>query len=237
MSESSPPPPAPKKSERFSTVVTVLIALVSTVIALVASQSALASGNATEAQHNGVLAKINLERANGATYTLIARDRRAFNDYRFGLSLYYLTFDYIDQAEANGSTPLGTRLRLEAAGQLEESNNAYTYIDSGYLIADENGTYYDFDEANFLNDRLQNAAIYQDVNFTDNFTEANQYRTEGLYLGASLFVWFLSLMFLTWAEITKSALRWVWLAAGILIALGITAAYIGSGVIGALGLG
>jgi hypothetical protein len=76
-----------------------------------------------------VLAKINLERISGSTYTLIARDRRAFNDYRFSRSLYYLTFDYINQAKVNGSSPLGTRLRLEAAGQLEESNNAYTYID------------------------------------------------------------------------------------------------------------
>ncbi len=236
MSEASPPPEK-KKSERLSTVTTVLIALVSTVIALVASQSALASGNATEAQHNGVLAKINLERVNGSTYTLIARDRRAFNDYRFSRSLYDLTFNYINQAEVNGSSPLGTRLRLEAAGQLEESNNAYTYIDSGYLIADEAGQYYDFDEPNFINDRLQNAAIYQDVNYTDNFNEANAFRTEGLYLGASLFVWFLALMFLTWAEITKSGLRWVWLIVGILIALGITAAYLGSGIISALGLG
>lgn len=237
MSDASPPPEAKKKSERFSTVTTVLIALVSTVIALVASQSALASGNATEAQHNGVIAKINLERVNGSTYTLIARNQRAFNDYLFNRSLYFLTFDYINQAEAGGSSPLGTRLRLEAAGQLEESNNAYTYIDSGYLIADEAGEYYAFDEANFVNDRLQNAAIYQDVDHIDNFNEANRYRADGLYLGASLFVWFLSLMFLTWAEITKSALRWVWLAAGVLTALGIVVAYIGSGILTALGMG
>lgn len=238
MSEGNPPPaPAPKKSERLSTVITVLIALVSTVIALVASQSALASGNATEAQHNGVIAKINLERVNGSTYTLVARNRRAFSDYRFNRDLYFLTFDYINQAEGGGSSPLGTRLRLEAAGQLEESNNAYTYIDSGYLIADEAGEYYDFDEGNFINDRLQNAAIYQDVDYVDNFNEANSYRNEGLYLGASLFVWFVSLMFLTWAEITKSALRWVWLAAGVLVALGIVIAYLGSGIISALGMG
>src|SRR5436189_4338822 len=117
MSEASPPAP-PKKSERFSTVTTVLIALVSTIIALVASQSALASGNATEAQHNGVLAKINLERVTGATNTQIASNRRAFADYYFARKQYFLTFDYIDQAEANGSSALGTRLRQEAASQL-----------------------------------------------------------------------------------------------------------------------
>jgi hypothetical protein len=226
----------PKKSERFSTVVTVLIALVSTVIALVASQSAVASGNATEAQHNGVLAKINLERVDGGSWTQLARNRRAFNDYRFNRDLYFLTFDYITEAEAGGSSPLGTRLRLEAAGQLEESNNAYTFIDSGYLIADENGEYVGLDEPNFVNDRRQNAAIYQDIDYDDNFAEANRYRTEGLYLGATLFVWFLALMFLTWAEITKSVLRWVWLAAGILIALGLIAAYTLSGMLSALGL-
>jgi hypothetical protein len=233
MSEASPPPP--KKSERFSTVTTVLIALISTVIALVASQSAVASGNATEAQHDGVLAKINLERINGSTYALIARNRRAFADYRFSRDLYYLTFDYINEAEANGTSALGTRLRLEAASQLEESNNAFRYIDNSYLIADENGEYYDFDETNYISDRLQNAAIYQDVNYDDDFEQANQYRTEGLYLGASLLVWFLALMFLTWAEITKSALRWVWLVAGVLMALGIVLAYVALTVLNALG--
>jgi hypothetical protein len=228
--------PAKKKSERFATVVTVLIALVSTVIALVASQSAVASGNATEAQHNGVLAKINLERVDGGTWTQIARNRRAFNDYRFNRDLYFLTFEYINQAEAGGSSPLGTRLRLEAAGQLEESNNAYSFIDSGYLIADEAGEYIGLDEPNFINDRRQTAAIYEDIDYNDNFTEASRFRTEGLYLGGTLFVWFLALMFLTWAEITKSALRWVWLAAGILIALALMAAYTLSGMMSALGL-
>jgi hypothetical protein len=227
---------APKKSERFATVVTVLIALVSTVIALVASQSAVASGNAMEAQHNGVLAKINLERVDGGSWTQLARDRRAFNDYRFNRDLYFLTFEYIGQAEAGGSSPLGTRLRLEAAGQLEESNNAYTFIDSRYLIADESAEYVGLDEPNLINDRRQTAAIYQDIDYDDNFAEAGRFRTEGLYLGATLFVWFLALMFLTWAEITKSALRWVWLAAGILISLGLLAAYTLSGMMGALGL-
>ncbi|MCC6188647.1 MAG: hypothetical protein IT318_06405 [Anaerolineales bacterium] len=226
-----------KKSERFSTVVTVLIAVVSTVIALVASQAAVASGDATEAQHNGVLAKINLERVDGGSWTQIARNRRAFNDYRVNRDLYSLTFDYITQAEAEGSSPLGTRLRLEAAGQLEESNGAYRFIDSGYLIADEAGEYVGLDEPNFINDKRQTAAIYQDIDYDDNFADANRFRTEGLYLGATLFVWFLSLMFLTWAEITKSALRWVWLAAGVLIALGLVAAYVVSGMISALGLG
>jgi hypothetical protein len=225
-----------KKSERFATVVTVLIALVSTVIALVASQSAVASGNATEAQHNGVLAKINLERVDGGSWTQVARNRRAFSDYRFNRDLYFLTFDYISQAEAADNAALGTRLRLEAAGQLEESNNAYTFIDAGYLIADEAGEYVGLDEPNFINDRRQNAAIYADIDYDDNFTEANRFRTEGLYLGATLFVWFLALMFLTWAEISRSALRWVWLTAGILIALGLLVAYALSGMINALGL-
>src|SRR5689334_5749388 len=107
MSEASPP----KKSERFSTVTTVLIALVSTIIALVASQSALASGNATEAQHNGVLAKINLERVKGAINSQIASNRRAFADYHYYRALNFLTFDYIEKAEKNGNSPHGNRLR------------------------------------------------------------------------------------------------------------------------------
>ena len=236
MSEASPPA-APKKSERFSTITTVLIALVSTIIALVASQSALASGNATEAQHNGVLAKINLERVKGSINSQIASNRRAFADYHYYRALNFLTFDYIEKAEQNGSSPHGNRLRLEAAGQLEDSYNAYNFIDSGYLLAGDDGEFYDFDEENYTNDQLQSAATFQDLNYDDNFAEADRQRNEGLFLGASLFVWFLSLMFLTWAEITKSALRWLWLAAGVLIAAGIVVAYVGSSVLNMLGPG
>jgi hypothetical protein len=229
--------PAKEKADRLSTVITVLIALVSTVIALVASQSAVAAGNATEAQHNGVLAKINLERVDGGSWAQVARNQRAFSDYRFNRDLYFLTFDYVTEAEASGNAALGTALRLEAAGQLEESNNAFRYIDSGYLIADDTGEYIGFDEGTFLNDRRQSAAVYVDIDFEDDFAEAARWRTEALSLGASLFAWFLSLAFLTWAEITKTALRWVWLAAGLLVALAITAVYVIGGVINVMGLG
>ena len=53
----------------------------------------------------------------------------------------------------------------------------------------------------------------------------------------SLLAWFIALMFLTWADISKSALRWVWLAAGALLALGLVAAYLISGVAQMLHLG
>lgn len=234
MAETSEGKPA-RKSERFSTIVTVLIALVSTIIALVASQAALASGNAAEAQHNGVLAKINLERVLGGSRTKIARNMRAFNSYRFNRSLYFLTFDYIGQAEANGSSPHGTRLREEAAGQLEESNLAWQFIASSYLIPDENGEYVDFDEDTFIEDEKQTAAIYQDIDYEDNFSEAAALRTESLSLSVSMFVWFIALLFLTWAEITKSALRWVWLSAGVLTAVVLVVVYVFAGLGRALG--
>jgi hypothetical protein len=221
---------------RLSTVVTVLIALVSTVIALVASQAATASGNATEAQHNGVIAKINLERTDGGSWAQIARSRRAFNTYRFNRRLYDLTFDYIAQAESQGSSPQGTRLRLEAAGQLEESNLAYNFTDAGYLLQDEAGNYTDFDVDNYLNDQRQVAAIYQDIDYDDNFADAAVLRRDSLALNISVLFWFIALLFFTWAEITRSWLRWLWLGAGVLVSLGILAAYVLNGLSAALGL-
>lgn len=224
-----------KPSDRLSTVITVMIALVSTVIALVASQAATESGDATEAQHNGVIAKINLERTNGGAWAQIARNKRAFDSYRFNLSNYYLTFDYISQAEANGSSPEGTRLRLEAAAQLEESNLAYEFTDPAYLLRDESDTLAEFDVESFLNDQQRVAAIYQDVDFADDFSEADRLRRSGLALNISLLFWFVALLFLTWAELTRSWLRWVWLGAGVLVSLAILAAYIIGGVFAALG--
>jgi hypothetical protein len=225
------------KVSRFNTVTTVLIALVSTVIALVAAQSAVASGNATEAHHDGVLAKINLERADGATRAQIAREQRAFDDYRTNRDLYTVTFDYISLAEAGGNQPLGTRLRLEAAAALEDSNNAYRFLDSRYLLKDESNEFTGIDTENYLNDRRQSAATYVDIDYTDNLAEATEFRQQSLSLGISLLVWFIALLFLTWAEITKSALRWVWLIAGILLSLGILAAYLFSGLARLVGLG
>jgi hypothetical protein len=225
------------KVNRFNTVTTVLIALVSTVIALVAAQSAVASGNATEAQHDGVLAKINLERVDGATRAQIAREQRAFDDYRTNRDLYTVTFDYVSQAEAGGNNALGTRLRLEAAAALEDSNNAYRFLDSRYLLKDESDEFTGIDTENYLNDRRQSAAIFEDIDYTDNLAEATEFRQQSLSLGISLLVWFIALLFLTWAEITKSALRWVWLVAGILLSLGILAAYLFSGLARLVSLG
>jgi hypothetical protein len=210
------------RSERLSTIVTVLIAVVSTIIAIVASQAAVVSGNSAEAQHNGVLAKINLERIDGGTWAEVARNQRAFAAYRFNRALYSLTFGFIEQAEADGASSQGTRLRLEAAGQLEESNLAFNYVESGYLLTDEAGSYASFDVDNFVNDRRQTAAIYQDIDFADNFADADRL----LALSASLLGWFIALMFLTWAEVTRSALRYLWLAAGLVLALAITLAYV-----------
>src|SRR5512135_2722318 len=99
------------KSNRFETVVTVLIALVSTVIALVASQSAVASGNATQTQHDGVIAKINLERVDGSSRAQIAHNERAFSIYRTNRDAYTLTIDYANKAEAAGNKDQGTALR------------------------------------------------------------------------------------------------------------------------------
>lgn len=225
------------KSNRFETVVTVLIAVVSTVIALVASQSAVASGNATEAQHDGVLAKINLERVDGSSRAQIAHNQRAFSIYRSNRDLYSLTIDYAAKAEAAGNADQGTQLRLEAAQQLEDSNNAYRFIASNYLVQDANGEYTSFDDQNYLNDQQQAASVFEDISFTDNFTEANRLRTQSLTLGVSLLAWFIALMFLTWADISKSALRWVWLVAGVLLSLALVAAYLISGVAHMMGLG
>ena len=219
------------KTDRFETVVTILIAIVSTVIALVASQSAVASGNATEAQHDGVLAKINLERVDGGSRAQIAHDERAFGIYRSNRDLNSLTVDFAQKAESAGNAAQGTTLRQEAARQLEDSNNAYHFIDSNYLVKDaSSGEYTSFDEQNYINDQRQLASIYEDIAYDDNFAEANRLRTQSLTLGVSLLAWFIALMFLTWAEITKSALRWVWLAAGVLLALGLVAAYLVSSV-------
>src|SRR3972149_11677743 len=222
--------------ERFQTMTTILIAVVSTAIALVASQTAVASGNTTEAQHNGVLAKINLERVDGRNRIEMARNQRAFDRFRFNRALWSLTQEYIATAEAAGQSPHGTRLRQEAAGVLEESDIAWQFLESGYLIADENGDYVDFDIETYLSDGRQNAAITQDVDSPAKFQYAEASRGQSLAMNLSLIVLFVSVLFLTWAQITRSALRWVWLGAGVLGALGVGAGYLLAGVAGGLGL-
>jgi hypothetical protein len=225
------------KTNRFETVVTVLIAVVSTIIALVASQSAVASGNATEAQHDGVLAKINLERVDGASRAQIAHNEQAFNIYLSNRDLYSLTVAYAGKAEAAGNKVQGTALRQEAATQLQESNNAFNFISSDYLIKDSAGNYTGFDEGNYLNDQRQDASVYEDISSDDNFAEASQLRARSLTLGITLLAWFISLAFLTWAEVSKSRLRWLWLGAGVLVAAGLIGAYLLSSITSMLGMG
>ena len=61
-------------------------------------------------------------------------------------------------------------------------------------------------------------------------------RSQSLGLNVSVLFWFVALLFFTWAEITRSWLRWLWLGAGLLIALGIVAVYALTGLSAALGL-
>ena len=224
--------------ERVQTVVTVLIALVSTAIALVASQAAVAIGNTTEAQHNGVLAKINLERVDGGNRVVLEQYLRNFDQYRFNRRLWSLTFDYIGQAYDAGNLEYEKRLRQEAAALLEESSIALNLIDGYYLIPGSNSDepYSGFDGEQFLSAGRQRAAIYQDLDSADNFAAADQTRTQALAMNASLIVLFIGVMFLTWAQISRSALRWVWLAAGLLVLLGTGAGYVIAAVMKVVGL-
>jgi hypothetical protein len=45
-------------------------------------------------------------------------------------------------------------------------------------------------------------------------------------MSASLIILFVSVTFLTWAQITRSMLKFVWLAIGVLIALAVGAGYV-----------
>ena len=45
-------------------------------------------------------------------------------------------------------------------------------------------------------------------------------------MALSLIALFISVMFLTWAQITHTVLKWVWLAVGLLIALGTGIGYL-----------
>jgi hypothetical protein len=229
---------APQNSERFQTVVTILIAVLSTVVALVASQAAVLIGNTTEAQHNGVLAKINQERVDGGSRVQIARNERGLNDYRYKYALSALTREYAVDAENAGQTTYGTRLRLEAATLLEESDLAYSALDTYYVTEDADGNVAGFDTERFISDGRQSAEVGQhlDLRYDDNFAEAERLRSEALALSVAIIVLFVSVMFLTWAQITRSMLRWVWLGAGVLVALGVGVAFAGSWAITMLGL-
>jgi hypothetical protein len=214
-------------TERFQTMTTILIALLSTAIALVAAQAAVLSGNVTEANQNGVLAAINRQRTDGRSRILVARNQRALDDYRFNRALYALTNEYIGQEVEAGRTAHETRLRQDASAQLEESNLAYQFIDSGYLTYDTTvEDYTGFDEATYLTDEQQTASIYEDIDSTDNFVEADSLWTQSLTMSASLIILFVSVTFLTWAQITRSMLKFVWLAIGVLIALAVGAGYV-----------
>jgi hypothetical protein len=227
MSEQTAPPAAPetpapkkeaKKSNRFETFVTILIAFVSTIIALAASQAAVSSGNAVDAQHNGVLAKINLERVDGQSRVLLAREERVYHKYDSFYSLYLLTFEAAKQASATDRAAHGTRLYQEATAYLEDSNLAYSFLNKDYLTKNEEGDTNGVDAANFINDRQQTAAIYEDVDFTDNFAEADTERRSSLAVGLCVIMLFIAVLFLTWAQITRMWLKWVWLALGVGVA-------------------
>lgn len=217
---SDPAPPAPNAgAERFETGVTILIALVSTIIALTAAQSAVLNGDAVDAQHNGVLAKINLERTNGDAYVWLAQNQRIFAKYQTNQTLYDLTETAATTAVGAGRAAHGSRLYLEAATYLEDRNVARDFLDPAYLVQDADGQYTGIDASNFLQDQQQRAAVYQDIDFTDDYEEADQARYDSGAMAISLVALFVAMLFLTWAQITRSTLKWVWLGLGSLVTI------------------
>src|SRR5689334_10063344 len=143
--------------ERFQTGTTILIAIVSTAIALVASQAAVSMGQVTEAEHNGVLAKINLERVDGSSRIRLTNYLRAFDEYRFSRVLQKLANGYITQAMTSGEKDYETRLRQEAAARREESDIALDFVQLGYVSSNSQGDYTNFRNEEFLSDERAGA--------------------------------------------------------------------------------
>jgi len=151
---------AKTRVSRFNTVTTVLIAHRLDCIALVASQSAVAQRQPTEAQHDGVLAKINLERSRWAQARAQLAQSSAPSKRTAPPRPITVTFDYITKAENPGNKALGTRLRLEAAAQLKTATTPSTHLTraTGYW---RDGQYTGWTTQTFLNDRRQGAATFE----------------------------------------------------------------------------
>lgn len=198
-----------KGSDRFTTVVAFLIAIVSIVGAILAYRVTLAAGAAADEDVAGVVSSLNIHQARVASQADLYRDLSAFLQVRIHNQL---SRDLIEQRnQYPDDDPIRTQLWDEAWTEtfVAESYQDKIYISPEYLRSD--GSY---DQQAALDISIAHWALESDFNRDRHFDEADRLRTRVQWLMVVAFVLALVLFFYTLAEVITHPLKYLLVGLG-----------------------
>ncbi|HHH40701.1 MAG TPA: hypothetical protein ENK56_01690 [Chloroflexi bacterium] len=202
------------KSPRFQTLIAVLIAMATVTGAIVAWRAATISSEANDAEREGLLSTIVRERVDATNRTWLYNDLRTFALYTEYQALAdRLAQDAQTYREA-GDEDEADRLAREAERYRLLSDNLRRFLFEGYITSE--GTY---DADAFLARRWAEAARKADLEPQDDLALADTLRLRAQRLvGGTIFL-ASALLLLTLAQISRSGLRYLFLAGGVTLYL------------------
>ncbi len=186
------------KSNRFSNIVAILIALVTTVGAIIAWRVAVASSDAGSADTTGLLVAVDNDDATTQA-TLLA----------IGHQTAYAGF-VRDDALATALYQAGGHFNALADSLVEAANRSLDYIPRAYIDRKQN-----FDVQRDLGENLAEKTLAKDVNPQPHFQAADVARSKAQWL-LFVLIWFgVALVLLTLADAVQNVLRYLFLIGGL----------------------
>jgi hypothetical protein len=196
-------------SNRFKTVVAILIAVVSIAGAALAYRITIASGIAADADVAGIVSSVNLHQARVASEAELYRDLKAYLQVRIHDQLSHdliaIRNLYPDEDP--------TRERLWDDGWTE-THVAEAYLDQIDLLPEYLRADGSFDEEAALDIKVAGRSLTADFNREGHFAEADRLRTKvQLLMGVALILTG-SLLFYTLAEVITRPIKYLFVALG-----------------------
>lgn len=188
------------KEDKFKSLIAILIAVITVLGASAACFSAVAISNAGDADFAGLDASIRAEKADIINYVNALEHYRAYTDYVRYNKLGFILFD----EGGNASEPWGLADGL-----------SFSFFNTRYLNPD--GTY---DLERELQEAFAQDAQNEDLNAEPYFAKSDALRNRSSFLSANMIVFAFAFWFLTLAQATEKKFKYVWLAFGVLLAIG-----------------
>jgi hypothetical protein len=198
-----------ERTSRYSTFISIMLAVVSVIGAIVAWRVSVALSQAGSADTAGLLAEMDKSDVEiAATISVI------------GHQTVYAAF-MTNKAIADGFYALGDNYTYLAYAFHNAANEVLNYIPRNYLDRDEK-----FDYRRDLGETIANSELSRDTNAQPYFDSADRARYKGQWLLVDLIWLGAALLFLTLADAIQNVFRHFFLAAGVCMLLSGTLAVV-----------
>lgn len=210
-----------ESGRRFKNFIAVLIALSTLVGAFIAWRISSSLDDANDVQLEGMARLIAYSQAKSETATSMYSVQAAFNDYHWQTMLFEMTAPNLEEDRIEGSQL--------AYGWMANVNLNYTDVD--YIQKANQRTDEVFLAQKYSEEQMASNAARDDMDYTSTFNREDHLRQIGEDLTLTMVFLSLSVLFYTWAEISKSG--WKFIAASLGIIFFLAAASVAGVVLGA----